>query len=200
MRIEKSVAPIGFAPFGIKFRKGCVLKYFRLIHCDDNFLSAARNRVSEARRRRELTPEQLKAVELAKKQIIKARNIRIAKEKMRRLRLTAYRDKSGSIVVGRTNSDVTTSLLRSDGTIAIRKIQGAVLRVLRVKKGRTLREISRTAGISLGYLSEVERGQKEASSELLASIARALGVRLSDMLVFVAGHVRELEEISSVGK
>ena len=137
---------------------------------------------------------------LAKKQIIKARNIRIAKEKMRRLRLTAYRDKSGSIVVGRTNSDVTTSLLRSDGTIAIRKIQGAVLRVLRVKKGRTLREISQTAGISLGYLSEVERGQKEASSELLASIARALGVRLSDMLVFVAGHVRELEEISSVGK
>ena len=119
---------------------------------------------------------------------------------MRRLRLTAYRDKSGSIVVGRTNSDVTTSPLRSDGTIAIRKIQGAVLRVLRVKKGRTLREISQTAGISLGYLSEVERGQKEASSELLASIARALGVRLSDMLVFVAGHVRELEEISSVGK
>ena len=47
--------------------------------------------------------------------------------------------------------------------------------------------------MSLGYLSEVERGQKEASSELLASITDALDVKLSDMLVLVAERVREYE-------
>lgn len=55
---------------------------------------------------------------------------------------------------------------------------GDVLRDLRRHQGRTLREVSSDAQVSLGYLSEVERGQKEASSELLEAICSALGVPL----------------------
>ncbi|MSS83588.1 helix-turn-helix transcriptional regulator [Actinomycetaceae bacterium WB03_NA08] len=55
---------------------------------------------------------------------------------------------------------------------------GEVLRSLRLSQGRTLREVSADAQVSLGYLSEVERGQKEASSELLQSICEALAVPL----------------------
>lgn len=55
---------------------------------------------------------------------------------------------------------------------------GDVLRSLRQSQGRTLREVSSQAQVSLGYLSEVERGQKEASSELLQAITDALGVPL----------------------
>ena len=68
-----------------------------------------------------------------------------------------------------------------------------MLRSLRTRDRKTLREVSQKAGVSLGYLSEVERGQKEASSELLASITDALDVKLSDMLVLVAERVREYE-------
>ena len=64
----------------------------------------------------------------------------------------------------------------------LRTLIGEALRTTRLRQDRTLREVSAAARVSLGYLSEVERGQKEASSELLASICRALGVRLSDVL------------------
>ena len=66
--------------------------------------------------------------------------------------------------------------------ILLRQLLGDVLRRLRVRQGRTLREVSTLARVSLGYLSEVERGQKDASSELLASICGALGVPLSQVL------------------
>ena len=66
--------------------------------------------------------------------------------------------------------------------ILVRQEIGEVLRDFRQQKGRTLRQVASRASVALGYLSEVERGQKEASSELLASICRALGVRLSDVL------------------
>jgi transcriptional regulator with XRE-family HTH domain len=58
---------------------------------------------------------------------------------------------------------------------------GDALRRLRQRQGRTLREVSASARVSLGYLSEVERGQKEASSELLAAICGALGTPLSQV-------------------
>ena len=67
-------------------------------------------------------------------------------------------------------------------TVVLRTLLGDALRGTRLRQHRTLREVSSAARVSLGYLSEVERGQKEASSELLASICRALGVRLSDVL------------------
>jgi len=66
--------------------------------------------------------------------------------------------------------------------VLLRHLLGDVLRRLRVRQGRTLREVSGAARVSLGYLSEVERGQKEASSELLAAICTALGVSLSHVL------------------
>jgi transcriptional regulator with XRE-family HTH domain len=66
--------------------------------------------------------------------------------------------------------------------ILLRHLLGDALRRLRLRQGRTLREVSATARVSLGYLSEVERGQKEASSELLASICEALGAPLSQVL------------------
>jgi transcriptional regulator with XRE-family HTH domain len=75
----------------------------------------------------------------------------------------------------------------------LRTLIGEALRTTRLRQHRTLREVSGAARVSLGYLSEVERGQKEASSELLASICRALGVRLSDVLRDVSDTLSVLE-------
>jgi len=77
--------------------------------------------------------------------------------------------------------------------ISFRKILGTVFRNIRVESHRTLREVSEQAGVSLGYLSEIERGQKEASSELLVSISSALGFRLSQILRLVANEVEQIE-------
>ncbi len=66
--------------------------------------------------------------------------------------------------------------------VLLRHLLGDALRRLRLRQGRTLREVSASARVSLGYLSEVERGQKEASSELLGSICSALGTPLSQVL------------------
>jgi transcriptional regulator with XRE-family HTH domain len=66
--------------------------------------------------------------------------------------------------------------------VLLRHLLGDALRRLRLRQGRTLREVSATARVSLGYLSEVERGRKEASSELLASICDALGAPLSQVM------------------
>ena len=75
----------------------------------------------------------------------------------------------------------------------LRTLLGEELRETRLGQQRTLREVSGAARVSLGYLSEVERGQKEASSELLASICRALGVRLSDVLREVSDTLSVVE-------
>jgi transcriptional regulator with XRE-family HTH domain len=64
----------------------------------------------------------------------------------------------------------------------VREVIGDVLRRARTSQGRTLREVSDSARVSLGYLSEVERGRKEASSELLNAICDALDVPLSSVL------------------
>jgi len=66
--------------------------------------------------------------------------------------------------------------------VLLRHLLGDALRRLRLRQSRTLREVSASARVSLGYLSEVERGQKEASSELLAAICSALGAPLSQVL------------------
>lgn len=65
--------------------------------------------------------------------------------------------------------------------VLLRHLLGDVLRRMRQRQGRTLREVSASARVSLGYLSEVERGQKEASSELLAAICSALETPLSQV-------------------
>lgn len=82
--------------------------------------------------------------------------------------------------------------------ILLRHLLGDVLRHLRQRQGRTLREVSCVARVSLGYLSEVERGQKEASSELLSSICGALDVPLSNVLREVADNLA-LAELQTEG-
>jgi transcriptional regulator with XRE-family HTH domain len=77
--------------------------------------------------------------------------------------------------------------------VLFRRLLGDVLRDLRMQRGMTLREVSAVARVSLGYISEIERGQKEASSELLASLCAALDVPLSDVLREVSDAVA-LEE------
>ena len=77
--------------------------------------------------------------------------------------------------------------------ILLRAHIGQTLRAPRVAQGRTLRDVAKSARVSLGYLSEVERGQKEASSELLHSICTALDVSLGDILQSVSVAVRTQE-------
>jgi transcriptional regulator with XRE-family HTH domain len=79
----------------------------------------------------------------------------------------------------------------------LRRLLGEALRRRRQEQNRTLREVSSAARVSLGYLSEVERGQKEASSELLAAICDALSVPLSDLLREVSGDLELVEMASS---
>jgi transcriptional regulator with XRE-family HTH domain len=83
--------------------------------------------------------------------------------------------------------------------VLLRHLLGDALRRLRLRQGRTLREVSAAARVSLGYLSEVERGQKEASSELLAAICDALDVPLSRVLREVSGELA-LAELSDRGR
>lgn len=73
--------------------------------------------------------------------------------------------------------------------VVLREVVGDELRRRRMNQGRTLRDVSSSARVSLGYLSEVERGQKEASSELLAAICGALEVPLSEIIRSAADNV-----------
>ncbi len=84
--------------------------------------------------------------------------------------------------------------------VVLRRTIGDVLRDERRGQQRTLREVSSTARVSLGYLSEVERGQKEASSELLASICTALDVPLSQLLGEVTRRIAREEGVSTVAR
>jgi transcriptional regulator with XRE-family HTH domain len=77
--------------------------------------------------------------------------------------------------------------------VLFRRLLGDVLRAQRMRRGMTLREVSADARVSLGYISEIERGQKEASSELLASLCAALDLPLSVVLREVSDLVA-LEE------
>ena len=79
--------------------------------------------------------------------------------------------------------------------VVLRRATGEVLRGVRQHQGRTLREVSSQARVSLGYLSEVERGQKEASSELLASICQALDAPLSMVLREVSDRIALTEGV-----
>ena len=77
--------------------------------------------------------------------------------------------------------------------ILVRQEIGEVLRDFRQQKGRTLRQVASRASVALGYLSEVERGQKEASSEILASVAEALDVPISIIMREVGDRISVLE-------
>jgi transcriptional regulator with XRE-family HTH domain len=74
----------------------------------------------------------------------------------------------------------------------LREALGDSLRRVRIEQGRTLRQVSTDARVSLGYLSEIERGQKEASSELLASICGALRVDIGDVVSDAGAAMRRV--------
>jgi len=82
--------------------------------------------------------------------------------------------------------------------VLLRRVIGDALRARRQGQHRTLREVSTAANVSLGYLSEIERGQKEASSELLAAICEALGARLSELLGEVSDTLSLAEDMDGV--
>jgi transcriptional regulator with XRE-family HTH domain len=79
----------------------------------------------------------------------------------------------------------------------LRRLIGEVLRARRMAKGLTLRDVSAAARVSLGYISEVERGQKEPSSELLAALCDALDVPMSQVLRDVSA-LMEIQEQSTI--
>ncbi len=81
--------------------------------------------------------------------------------------------------------------------VLLRTELGEVLRDLRRARGRTLREVSAASSVSLGYLSEIERGTKEASSELLHAICAGLEVPLSGVLAEVALRVERVESLTA---
>jgi transcriptional regulator with XRE-family HTH domain len=79
--------------------------------------------------------------------------------------------------------------------VLIRQEIGDVLRTHRQRQGQTLRQVAAKASVALGYLSEVERGQKEVSSEILASVAEALEIPLSVLMRQVSDRVAAIEGI-----
>nr|WP_207930458.1 helix-turn-helix transcriptional regulator [Streptomyces hainanensis] len=83
----------------------------------------------------------------------------------------------------------TTPRARRDREPLWRHLIGEVLRHERQAQRRTLKEVSEAALISMPYLSELERGRKEASSEVLAAVARALGLSLAELLVRAHGRL-----------
>jgi transcriptional regulator with XRE-family HTH domain len=82
--------------------------------------------------------------------------------------------------------------------VLVRQEIGEVLRDVRLQKGRTLRQVAGRASVALGYLSEVERGQKEASSEILASVADALDTPISVIMREVGDRLAVVEGLSQV--
>ncbi|WP_240945110.1 helix-turn-helix domain-containing protein [Bifidobacterium moraviense] len=141
---------------------------------------------------RSLTPAQQRAVMFAQQQILRAKAARKARDE-REAALGRMREEEPRDDV-RTEEPETRRGRRRGQTLSLREAIGHVLRDLRTKDRKTLREVSEKAGVSLGYLSEVERGQKEASSELLSSIAESLGVSTPQMLRMVADYIESMED------
>jgi transcriptional regulator with XRE-family HTH domain len=82
--------------------------------------------------------------------------------------------------------------------VLLRRVIGDALRARRQAQHRTLREVSTVANVSLGYLSEIERGQKEPSSELLSAVCEALGAQLSELLREVSDTLALDEQMNDV--
>jgi transcriptional regulator with XRE-family HTH domain len=81
----------------------------------------------------------------------------------------------------------------------LRSVLGEALRRARLEQGRTLADVALAARISMPYLSEVERGRKEVSSEVLAALCDALGIDLSDLLVAVVFNLTGDVPVASLG-
>lgn len=143
-------------------------------------------------RMRDLTPAQRRAVLFAQQQVLRARAAKKAKDE-RQAELERMRMAEDSFETKPRAAARSVQSTPEAKDVSLREAIGHVLRDLRTRDGKTLREVSEKAGVSLGYLSEVERGQKEASSELLSSIAESLGVSTAQMLRLVADYLDSLE-------
>ena len=132
---------------------------------------------------RELTPAQRRA-----QQVLRARAAKKAKDERQAALTRMWQEEDSERVRAHA---VQHAPEQSDEAkeVSLREAIGHVLRDLRTRDHKTLREVSEKAGVSLGYLSEVERGQKEASSELLSSIAQSLGLSTAQMLRMVADYL-----------
>jgi transcriptional regulator with XRE-family HTH domain len=86
--------------------------------------------------------------------------------------------------------------VKEDTMVLVRQEIGDVLRDFRLQKAMTLRQVASRASVALGYLSEVERGQKEASSEILASVADALDTPISVIMREVGDRLAVIEGVS----
>ena len=137
---------------------------------------------------RELTPAQRRAVMFAQQQVLRARAAKKAKDERQAALTRMWQEEDSERVRAHA---VQHAPEQSDEAkeVSLREAIGHVLRDLRTRDHKTLREVSEKAGVSLGYLSEVERGQKEASSELLSSIAQSLGLSTAQMLRMVADYL-----------
>jgi transcriptional regulator with XRE-family HTH domain len=80
----------------------------------------------------------------------------------------------------------------------LRHAIGSVLRRIRTERGTTLRQLSERSRVSVPYLSEIERGRKEASSEILAALCRVLGVTEGELLTRVAAEFGAAQVLSLV--
>ena len=127
---------------------------------------------------RELTPAQRRAVMFAQQQVLRARAAKKAKDERQAALTRMWQEEDSERVRAHA---VQHAPEQSDEAkeVSLREAIGH----------KTLREVSEKAGVSLGYLSEVERGQKEASSELLSSIAQSLGLSTAQMLRMVADYL-----------
>nr|WP_236023617.1 helix-turn-helix transcriptional regulator [Bifidobacterium miconis] len=143
-------------------------------------------------RMRDLTPAQRRAVMFAQQQVLAARAAKKAKDE-RKAALNRMWQEEDSETHTRSASRTVRDASADVRDVSLREAIGHVLRELRTRDRKTLREVSEKAGVSLGYLSEVERGQKEASSELLSSIAESLGVSTAQMLRMVADYLDSVE-------
>ena len=151
-------------------------------------------------RMRDLTPAQRRAVLFAQQQVLRARAAKKAKDE-RQAELNRMRMEEDSSEPRQRAVSRGVETLPEGKDVSLREAIGHVLRDLhhrpaapRTRDNKTLREVSEKAGVSLGYLSEVERGQKEASSELLSSIAGSLGVSTAQMLRLVADYLDSISE------
>jgi DNA-binding XRE family transcriptional regulator len=166
-----------------------------LRHTEDSFELQTNAVRDGAARVRDLTPAQRRAVVFAQQQVLRARAAKKAKDE-RQAALTRMwmKEEGGDARSMAASNGAGEDSYAGTHQVSLREAIGHVLRDLRSKDHKTLREVSENAGVSLGYLSEVERGQKEASSELLSSIAEALGVSVSQMLRMVADYIESLQD------
>lgn len=86
-----------------------------------------------------------------------------------------------------------TSTVRPTAEPLLRHLVGAILRTRREDQGRTLRDVAESARVSVAYLSEVERGRKEPSSEVLVAVCRALGLRMVDLVGAAHAELARME-------